>query len=367
MVTPRFFPLMGGVETHVYEVGRRLAQAGERITILTTDPNGTLAREETLAGMRIVRVRAYPTNRDLYYAPDLPRVMTALQPTLVHCQGCHTLVPPLAMRAANQAHLPYLVTFHTGGHSSGLRNALRSAQWLAQRPLLAGARKLIGVSAFEARHFRDLLRLPAERFTVIPNGGQLIASPADSVLPGDADAGTLIVSTGRLERYKGHQHVIAALPTVLQAYPDARLLILGSGPYEAALRHLVARLGLTERVTIRAIPAGDRAAMAGILARARLVTLLSAYEAHPIAVMEALALGRPVLAFDTSGLRELADQGLIRVIAPHSSAKVVGQAIIDQVRAPLMPPAVPLPTWESCTTQVRMVYDAVLEQSACAS
>src|SRR5438270_13705225 len=79
----------------------------------------------------------------------------------------------MTMFAAKRAGIPYVVTFDTGGHSSSRRTLMRGAQWAALRPLLAGAERLIGVSAFEAKSFRERLRLPESRFAVIPNGGQL--------------------------------------------------------------------------------------------------------------------------------------------------------------------------------------------------
>ena len=153
------------------------------------------------------------------------------------------------MQAARRAKIPYIVTFHTGGHSSTLRNKIRGMQWQAQRPLLARASTLIGVSRFEADYFRNFLRLPSQQFRVIPNGATLpmLHHPAPSSnKPGD----TLIVSVGRLERYKGHQHLITALPIIRQQRPDTRLLILGAGPYEANLRHLAQQSGVADAVEI---------------------------------------------------------------------------------------------------------------------
>ena len=115
MVTPRFFPDVGGVETHVYEVARRLARASVDITILTTDRSGQLPTSEPLEGVTVRRVRAWPEQRDYYFAPEITRVITQGSWDVVHCQSYHTLVAPMAMLAALRAHIPYVVTFHGGG------------------------------------------------------------------------------------------------------------------------------------------------------------------------------------------------------------------------------------------------------------
>jgi glycogen synthase len=219
--------------------------------------------------------------------------------------------------------------------------------------LLARARRLVAVSRFEARFFRERLRVPEDRVVVIPNGAYLpqVAGPAPA-RPGE----TLILSVGRLERYKGHHRIIAALPALLAERPDVRLRIVGSGPYEPALRRQAHALGIADRVEIGGIPPHERGRMAALLNSAALVTLLSEYEAHPIAVMEALALGRPVLVADTSGLNELAERGLVRAIPLDSTPDQVAAALLDQLRRPLVPGQVELPTWERCAAELLTLY-----------
>lgn len=364
MVTPRYFPFMGGIESHVYETGRRLVAAGVDVTVLTTDPSGTLAPEEQVEGMRIQRVRAYPRQLDFYFAPGVYQAIQKGNWDMIHCQGCHTFVPPLAMLAAKRARKPYVLTFHTGGHSSRVRNAVRGMQWQAMRPLFARAQRLIGVSHFEADYFQARLGLPPEKFSVIPNGGRLPDLAQASTQKSD---GTLLVSVGRLERYKGHHRVIAALPQVLKLCPDARLLILGSGPYKTELVQLAAQMGVADRVEIRAVPPSERQEMANVLSQAALVLLLSDYEAHPVAVMEALALKRPVLVADTSGLRELAERGLVHAIPLNSTPDDTARAIYNELLQPLIPVNVKFPTWEECAHDLLALYQNILQGQRCVS
>ncbi len=357
MVTPRYFPYTGGVETHVHSIGRLLVESGVDLTLLTTAPHALPTpppAEEVSEGMRIIRVPAWPPNRDYYIAPAIYSIIESGDWDLVHCQGCHTFVPPLAMLAARKAKIPYVVTFHTGGHSSYFRTAIRGIQWGLLRPLLANASLLIGVSHFEADYFRNFLGLPANRFDVIPNGASL---PGLMPLPANKAVRPLIVSVGRLERYKGHQRLIVALPKIRERHPDAQLLIVGVGPYEATLRELAQKVGVTEHVEIRAIPANDRTAMAEVLSQAMLVALLSEYEAHPIAIMEALALGRPVLVANTSGLRELAEQGFARAVSLNSSPEQIARAALQQIEEPLLPAQLALPTWEDATRKLLTIYN----------
>ena len=364
-VAARYFPYIGGVETHVYEVARRLVHAGVEVTVLSTDVSGQLPTTEEVEGVLIRRVRAWPRNKDYYFAPDIYRVISQGTWDLLHCQGYHTLVPPLAMLAALQARIPYVVTFHSGGDSSSFRRAFRGGQRMALRPLLARAERLIGPSRWESEFFRTRLRLPSRQFLVIPNGADRLAA-----LPGTRERtreAPRILSIGRLERYKGHQRVMAALPKVQEQFPKLRLRIVGTGPYESTLHKLARKLGVAEYVEIQSIPLGDRDGMASVIAQADLVTLLSEYESQGIVVLEALALKRPVLVAATSALQEFADLGLARAIPLESTPEEVAEAIVSQLRQPLVPMNVELPTWDACATDLLALYHSIVGGAACAS
>jgi glycosyltransferase involved in cell wall biosynthesis len=358
MVTPRFLPHAGGIQTHVREVGERLVRAGVTVDVLTTDPAGDLPAEETIDGLSVHRVPAWPRTRDYYLAPRMWSFITRGQWDVVHCQGVHTFVAPLAMAAARQARVPYVVSFHTGGHSSALRARARSIQWKALSPLLARACRLVAVSRYEGDLFRRIVR---------PRGGQLVVIP-NGVTRGSTEEGVsrsgepLILSVGRLERYKGHHRLIEAMPHVLSEVGSARALIVGAGPYQLELQDLITGLGLEDRVSITAVPAGDREAMGGLLSQAALVVLLSDYEAHPVALLEAASMGRPILVSRTSGLTELVESGMARGVAAEASTSEIGLAIVESLRNPVTPDAVVLPSWDDTTSALLAEYRACVSR-----
>jgi len=355
MVSARYLPDLGGIETHLYEVARRLtALHGFEITVLATDRTGNLPRQEVIDGITVVRVPAWPRRRDYYFAPQIAAVVGQHNRwDLVHCQGIHTLVPILAMRAARRAGIPYLVTFHTGGHSLRYRNALRSTQWRLIGPLLRDAKSLIGVSHYEARVISKQARLVGKPVSVIRNGGTLPRLTTEiAAVPGR------IVSSGRLERYKGHQRVIDALPYVMRDVPDAHLVVLGKGPYESELRQHARRLGLGDQVTITEVKPGDRAAMATALSESNVVAALSDYEAHPVAVMEALSVGRPVVGYDVAGIGDLVTEGWVRGVTPGASAATVASRLVEAMSSPALVAPAALPTWDSCAEQLAGAYRA---------
>ncbi len=357
MASARYLPYTGGTETHIQEVAQRLVGRGHSVTVVTTDRSWILPAHETRRGIEVVRARAWPRNQDIYWAPGILSEIEDRDADVVHVQGYHTLTAPLAMMAAARKRVPFVITFHSGGHSSRLRNAVRFVQHKALQPFVARAAAYVGVSEFEARFFSARMGIPLAKFAVIPNGARLPeASPA--ARPRDAK-NPIVVSIGRLERYKGHHRVINAFAHLLKTMPQARLKIVGEGAYETQLRRLSARPELRGRVEISAISAAARGSMADVLSEASVVALLSEYEAHPVAVMEALSVGTPVLTSDTSGFAELAAQGLTRAVSLKATDAEIAEALATEILSPRPVERAALPTWEGCTDALESIYASV--------
>jgi glycosyltransferase involved in cell wall biosynthesis len=357
MVCSRFPPLLGGTETHVDEVATRLSRGGMDVTVLTTDVHGDLPTTEARNGFVVRRFRATGM-ADSHISPGLARAVATDPFDLVHVQGVHTAVPFLALRAAQRRHLPTVFTFHSGGHSSHLRNRLRAPQWRALRPLARRVDTLMAVSEYEQRIFARRFDLPLARFRLVRNGADPL--PVGTTSP-RLMGSPLVLSVGRLERYKGHHRLIEAMPQLLAMAPGARLGIVGQGPYEPELRELAARRGVAGSVSFVSFDATQRAELGTLLVSADLVALMSDYEAHPVAVMEALALGQRVLAADTSGLSELGRAGLLHAVDPHLGPVDLAQAIVDTVASDQPSGPVVLPSWDDCAQAHFAAYRELLD------
>jgi glycosyltransferase involved in cell wall biosynthesis len=356
VVTPQYLPTIGGVETHVYETTFRLPALGFSPRILTADRSRALPATEEIRGTPVQRLPAYPSNRDWLFTPGAVGLVSNTQAALVHIQSVATAVAPLAMIGAVRSRKPFVVTFHTGGHSSFIRRLLRSTQWRTLAPLLRRATTLIAVSEFETELFSQALHVPRSRFALIPNGAEL---PKPSCLdrPAVTD-GLRVLSMGRLEKYKGHHRVIDAVPELRRRRPGTLLTVVGTGPYGPQLHKRAASLGLDDCVSFDTFPPSDRQGLADLLASSHVVALLSDYEAHPLSVMEALAVGTPVVASDTTGFAELARAHLIRTIPARSSPADVATAIV--AASETAPPIRPLPSWDDCAEQLAEVYRAAV-------
>ena len=356
IVTPRYAPHVGGLETHVRETAKRLAAAVD-ISILTTNPTTGYVPHTQVDGITVREVRAYPETRDWLLAPGVWGACATADVDLIHFQSVATAVPPLGMLAALRGGRPYMLTFHSGGAVSSLRQRLRSTQWQALRPLLKKARALVAVSETEKAFFCDVLGLPTSRIEVIQNGSEIPRPDGASayIRPGDAP---VVVSVGRLEKYKGHHRLIEAMPHLRALAPRARLVIVGGGPYRDTLLRRSADLGVADAVDIIAFDGTQRQELANLLGGADVAALLSDYEAHPVAVMEALYIGVPVLTARTSGFLDLAEAGLVTAIDPAASPDEVAGALLrlaGTVRAPTE-----LRSWDDCAKDLLRVYQDVV-------
>jgi glycosyltransferase involved in cell wall biosynthesis/GT2 family glycosyltransferase len=358
-VTPLSPLHQGGVERHVMEVTRRFAAAGAGAEVLCTQPGGPALREEEREGVPIRTVRAWPAERDWCLAPRIWRQMSRQPWDVVHVQSYHTFVAPLAMLRALWLDIPYVVTFHGGGHSSEARNRVRGLQRALLKPLLKRAARLVAVARFEIEQYGGELGIPAEKFVLIPNGTDLAFSAAGDG-NGQPEGPPTIASIGRLERYKGHHRVIDAFPYVLNREPEARLLVIGEGPYEEELRKLAAELGIADSVEFTSTPPDQPNAMAELLRRISLVVLMSDFETHPLVALEAAAAGRRLLVADASGLAEIAADGFARGIPLDENAEGVAAAVIEELAKPPRTKRPRLTSWDECAAELLALYRSLV-------
>lgn len=359
MVTPRSPLTQGGVERHVLEVSTRMAAAGLHVEVICTDPDADRASEQTHEGVRIRTLRAWPRGRDWHLAPAIWRAMRREKWDLVHVQSYHTLVAPLAMLRALVLRIPYVVTFHGGGHSLEHRNQARGLQMRLLAPLLRRAARLVAIARFEIERYGALLGVPPGRFAFIPNGTDLSFSEGD--VAAAEPATPTLASIGRLERYKGHHRVLESFPYVLEREPEARLLIVGKGPHEDELRRQAQELGLGDRVEVTSVPPGDPQGMAALLGGVSLVVLMSEFESHPLVALEAAAARRRLLVAEAGGLAEIAADGFGRAIPLDSTPQQIAAAALEELAKPQPERSPSLTSWDECAAALLDLYGSILK------
>ncbi|MCG0275301.1 MAG: glycosyltransferase family 4 protein [Thermosediminibacteraceae bacterium] len=135
----------------------------------------------------------------------------------------------------------------------------------------------------------------------------------------------LIGIIARLVPEKGHEFAIKALPSILEKFPDARLVLVGDGPYRGYLEDLCGRIGVKDKV----IFLGYRTDVERIAVDFDVILMPSVSEGLALALLEVMALGKPVVASAVGGLPEVIKNGHNGILVPPGDIKVLAEKVIE--------------------------------------
>lgn len=265
---------------------------------------------------------------DLRAAWALSRVIRELRPDVVHAQDAHAVsLAALALSFAAPSPAPRLVAarrvdFHLQGHSF--------SRWKHRQVDLF-------IAASDAIR-RILLadHVPDTRIEVVHDGievDRLAAVPAESMreafwFPHGAP---VLVNVGALVAHKGQRVLVDAMPLVRRAVPDAQLVIFGEGELRADLARQIHQLGLDKHVVL----AGFRDHIAGLVRSADLFVMSSVTEGLGSAVLDAMALGLPVVGTRAGGIPEAVVHEETGLLVRPGDAAALADAIVTLLRDPL--------------------------------
>jgi len=127
---------------------------------------------------------------------------------------------------------------------------------------------------------------------------------------------------------KDHRTFLNACARIIEAVPAAKFLLVGDGVLRAQIEVLIVRLGLQDKVIL----AGWRRDIARIMASLDVLVLSSLYEGLPIVILEAMASGRPVVATDVCGIREIVKDGENGYFVPPGDPEALADKIISLLK-----------------------------------
>jgi glycosyltransferase involved in cell wall biosynthesis len=189
--------------------------------------------------------------------------------------------------------------------------------------------RVIAISE-EIRRVLLAANVPAERVVCVPSAVDLarFARPAGraharAALGVGADDAVIGVVAQLIER-KGHRFLLDAFPAIRAAAPQARLLFLGRGPLEPELRAQAGRQGLADRVHF----AGFREDLPDLYPALDVVAHPATAEGLGVALLEAAAAERPIVASAVGGIPEIVRDGETGLLVPPRDSAALGSAIV---------------------------------------
>ncbi len=353
-------PLQSGYAFRTLEILRQQRERGWQTCHLTSPKQGLLAADEEQAeGLLFHRTRAagnllgripglWPLGQIRATAARLARIAAHERPTVLHAHS-PALNGWAALRVGRALELPVVYEVRAfwedaavdlgTARQSGLRYRLTRA---LETSVLFRADAITTICEGLRR---DIVArgVPAERITVIPNAVDVERFPPierrDPRLESELGLeGTEVVGfCGSFYAYEGLELLVRAMPAIAAARPRARLLLVGGGPREPALRELVSRLSLGDRVTFTGrVPNAvvDRYySLIDVLAyprhRIRLTDLVT-----PLKPLEAMAQGRLVVASDIGGHRELIEHERTGLLFAPDDPAAVAAAVVRALSEP---------------------------------
>jgi poly(glycerol-phosphate) alpha-glucosyltransferase len=393
-VTPYFAPAwaFGGVCRAVTGLARAQASAGHSVVVLTTDALSRSSRigpgEEVLDGVRVIRVRnavgalraRLNLSTPLGFRSAARRLLEANKVDVVHCHELRTIENVQITGLAQPAAPPIVVSPHgTVPYGTGRSRAKLMWDRLLALRVLPRLAHVVALSQAEAADVQELwarYRVPLrdDQVSIVPNGVDL-DTPIERTARDAArarwglESGPVVLFLGRLVARKGLSLLVAAFASSLRAVPSARLLV--AGPDEGAGAEVAARaaaLGIANRVQLTGFLDGEDRLAA--FAAADMFALPAVGEGIPIAALEAMAAGLPVLISPECHLDDVEAAGgglvaprtveawgaaLARLLADVESRTAMGRRAQAHVRAHY--------SWAGVSSRMCSVYEAVLHST----
>ncbi len=321
MLTWEYPPrVVGGISRVVSDLSRTLLKDGHDVTVITYR-DGDSPYFEDDKGVKVYRVDNYMINPNNFidWVMQMNFSMLAKANEIIQAQGkfdvihAHDwLVAYSAKTLKNSYNIPIVATIHAteAGRNSGIHDEqqryINDTEWM----LTYESAEVIVNSNYMKNELQRLFGLPYEKINVVPNGVNM------SLYNGferdynfrrryAMDNEKIILFMGRLVYEKGIQHLIAAMPKILEGYHDAKLVICGKGGMLEELRAQVDSMGISNKVYFAGYMSGKD--VQRMYKAADISVFPSTYEPFGIVALEAMLSENPIVVSDIGGLNEIVE------------------------------------------------------------
>jgi glycosyltransferase involved in cell wall biosynthesis len=343
-------PGWGGIGTYTAVMGQALRALGHdaHLVLRGWEKDGV----EEMDGLPVHRVtipapswrrgtvglasRLYVARESLIFSHRVARVVRRIRPDVIEAPEFHAAALTAALHHRLRRTTPSVVVrLHTPSFMDAALDAQQPDLDLRALELLeassAHCASLVSAPADAlARVVRRRWRLPARRLRVVPNpiDEELFAPSAGA----DPARGSILV-VGRVERHKGQDVLLEALPAIRRAVPEAHVELIGDdgGQVESVMSRAAA-LGV--RNAVRWEGARPRQELPAAYRAASVCVVPSRFENFPYTCLEAMSCGRAVVASRAGGLPEVISDGndglLVAPENPAELAEAVSRVLLDE-------------------------------------
>ena len=320
---PYFYPAIGGMEKHIYELSRRLIKnCGMEIVVITSNHNEKKYKEEVIEGIKIYRLPYWfkifntPINPLWYFG--LKKILKKEKPDLINGR---TPVPFMAdLAVALSGNIPFVLGYHFPSMKDGsfLKDFLANLYEKLFLPFLLKKSKFIICSSDYVKNV--FLRNYSFKAETVTQGIDLELFKPSNFRPKN----TLMFCGNYTTEIKGLSYLIKALPNVREKNPDIKLKIIGKGNDGFYLK-LIRKLKIENNVVFKGVIKGKD--LVKEYQKSTIFVLPSLNDNLPSVVLEAMACKVPIIATNVGGISYLIKNNINGVLISPRNSKSIANSI----------------------------------------
>jgi glycosyltransferase involved in cell wall biosynthesis len=328
---------IGGVERHVYNLSNELSKIGNEVTVITTKS----PKHKYFSDVKNIKVIRLPIDFRVYSSPISLKIFSLAfrDYDVVHA---HTPVPLIADLVAIRnlnGRTPFLLTYHNDVNKNGMFNEVVAMLYNCSfgSLLLNCSDTIITTTkdyAFQSRKLRKYLY----KISVVPNAvdttrfhpridGYKIRERYEI-----SKEAKVVLFVGTLAAYKGCKYLLSAFSMILKKLSNVYLILVGKGPLESNFKETAAKLGGEKRIIFAGYVKDEELPYYYASSDLFVLPSVSEFEGFGIVQLEAMASGKPVIATNIAGVREVDSEELATIHVPPKDEKALEAALLEVLR-----------------------------------
>ena len=320
-------PFLGGGQKNLLSLARSLDKTRFEVAVCSCD-NGPLVDELRKDGIEHFPI-PFSKKINLKIVRKIAKFQKSKRFDIIHTHG--GVSGFYGRLAACRCRIPVIIHTLHGIHYLHYRNALLKCFFvLLERYFSRFTDALIFVSNADKQKGQKYKLAPGKKMHMIENGIDFsgLSLRANQIENGHdfgiTSAQPIVGTVARLHRQKGLSYLIKAAKKLSQAYPKVKVMIVGEGPQRHKLERLSKSLDLLDTVQFL----GERKDVIRIFSLFDVFVLPSLWEGLPYVLMEASALGKPIVATDVDGVREVIRNKETGILVPSRNPEKLAEAVI---------------------------------------